>query len=87
MPLDETPPPGVAIMRMPDFFKKFIRHYVDTIGLSRHCPYAVCGRAGRCATRDVLCYQVLREEMNAVLRPIVRERLERDGILPGRGGM
>ena len=87
MPLDETPPPGVAIMRLPEFFKKFVRRYVDAIGLHRHCPHAVCGRAGRCATREVLCYQVLREEINAVLRPIVRKRLERDGILPGRGGV
>jgi hypothetical protein len=86
MPRTESPP-DIAIMRLPEFFKKFIRRYVDSIGLYRHCPHAACGRAGRCATRDVLCYQVLREEINAHLRPAVRARLEKEGLLPPVGGV
>jgi len=85
MPADRPIDPNLRILPFPDWFKNTMRRYCTELGLYRHCGFKACARAGQCATRDVMCYQILREEMNAHLRPYVKELLERRGILPRTG--
>jgi hypothetical protein len=79
------PSDDIAILPLPPLLEKLVRRYADVIGLHRVCPHEACRRAKRCATREVMCYQVLREPMNERLRPIVRARLEKEGLLPPSG--
>lgn len=51
-----------------------LQHVCTELGLSRYCPFSACKRAHRCATRQVICYQALRQEINAIIRPIIREQ-------------
>jgi hypothetical protein len=39
--------------------------------LHRRCPYKVCRRARACATRYVVCYQAVEEDMQPIVRSIV----------------
>ena len=82
MPSDRPIDPNLRIMPLPDWFKNFMRRYCTELGLHRHCGFKACARAGACATRDVMCYQILREPMNERLRPVVRAALARQGLLP-----
>ena len=45
------------------------------LGLHHYCSFRACRRAHRCATRQVLCHQALRHEINAIVGPVLRERL------------
>jgi hypothetical protein len=50
------------------------RRICSELGLPECCPFRACRRARHCATRQVLCYQVLRQEINAMLEPEVQAR-------------
>ncbi len=75
----------IATLPLPPLLEKLVRRYADVIGLHRVCGHEACRRAKRCATREVMCYQALREPINEQLRPIVRARLEKEGLLPPSG--
>ncbi len=51
-----------------------LRKICTELGLPTHCPFRACRRARRCATRQVLCHQALRQEINAIIRPVIREQ-------------
>lgn len=50
------------------------RRFCTQMGLPNVCPFKACRRSRRCATAEVLCYQVLREKINAILQPALRAR-------------
>lgn len=52
------------------------RRLCTEIGLPAYCPFKACRRTRRCATAQVICYQMLREELNAVVLPALRARLD-----------
>ncbi len=56
----------------------FMREACTHLGLATYCPFRVCRRNRRCGTKDVLCYQIMRQEVNAILLP-------RSGSRPRRG--
>jgi hypothetical protein len=41
------------------------------------CPFRGCRRNRRCSTTEVICRQILRDELNAIILPALRAR--RDG--------
>ena len=45
------------------------------LGLHTYCPFRACRRHRRCATRQVLCDQIMRQEVNAIVLPAVEARL------------
>jgi hypothetical protein len=48
----------------------FCRAVTTFFGLHRSCPFGVCRRAGACATRNAVCYQMLEEEMRPIMLSI-----------------
>jgi hypothetical protein len=52
-----------------------LRQICTELGLPSHCPFRACRRHRRCATKQVLCHQALRQEINAIVMPLLRERL------------
>ena len=52
------------------------------LGLHDYCPFRACRRAHRCATRQVLCHQIMRQEINAIVMPIFEERLAKNAPNP-----
>jgi hypothetical protein len=74
------------------------RQICTELNLHEYCPFRACRRARRCATRQVLCHQALRQEINAIVEPLLRERLAKgpeaydaaavtpvtDGVWPGK---
>jgi len=56
------------------------------LGLPDYCSFRACRRSRRCATRQVICYQALRHEINAIVDPIFNQRLAQgpqdDGVEP-----
>ena len=53
------PPPGRAEM---------LRGVCTELGFPPRCIFRICRRAGRCVTREVACYQVMRDRVDAMLR-------------------
>jgi hypothetical protein len=45
------------------------------LGLHDYCSFRACRRAHRCATRQVLCHQAIRQEINAIVMPLLQERM------------
>ena len=56
---------------------EFWRAICTRIGLHKACGFKACSRRKGCATRDVLCYQAIRRELNALILPALQAR--RDG--------
>ena len=48
----------------------FVRPIMTFFGLHRACAFKVCRRAEACATRHVVCYQALDEEMKPIVQSI-----------------
>ncbi len=42
--------------------------------LHEACPFKVCRRANACATRNVVCYQAVEDEMKPIVQSIVARR-------------
>ena len=53
------PPPERAEM---------LRAVCTELGFPERCIFRICRRAGRCVTREVACYQVMRDRVDAMLR-------------------
>ena len=50
----------------------FFRRVCTELGIPDGCPLKPCRRQRRCATAQVLCYQALREPINALVLPALR---------------
>jgi hypothetical protein len=77
MTMREKLPPEIAAFEAKEFDKDhadFVRTVTTFLGLHKSCPFKVCRRAHACATRNVVCYQVLEEHM----RPIMFSVISRD---------
>ena len=64
----------VQIRPMRPEWAAFMRDFCTDIGLATGCPLRPCRRARRCATKEVICYQIVREEVNAILMPLLQAR-------------
>ncbi len=53
-----------------------LRAVCTELGLPDNCPFKACRRARRCSTARVICYQVLRQEINALVLPMLRARTD-----------
>ncbi len=60
-----------------------LRQICTELGLATYCPFRACRRAHRCATRQVICYQALRQEINAIIKPALQERLAKTSEAAG----
>jgi hypothetical protein len=60
-----------------------LQQVCTALGLHDYCPFHACRRAHRCATRQVLCDQFMRQEINAIVTPIFRERLAKTAAAAG----
>jgi hypothetical protein len=58
---------SVRIWPLGKDFAEALRVICTHLGHATYCPAAVCKRARACATRDVLCWQVAREEVNSII--------------------
>ncbi len=58
------------------------RQICTELNLHEYCPFRACRRAHRCATRQVLCHQVMRQEINAIVTPIFQEQLAKNTPTP-----
>jgi hypothetical protein len=47
------------------------------LGLATHCPANACKRARACATRQVLCWQIRRYEINQLIQRILAHEWQR----------
>ncbi len=61
-------PPDLRIEPLDRGTMHFLQAICTWLGFARSCPYGVCRRAARCATREVICWQTLREP----LRPLIQ---------------
>lgn len=50
-----------------------VRAFCTKLGLQTGCPFPACKRARRCATRQALCYQSLRPEIQGALAQVRRQ--------------
>jgi len=50
---------------------RFLRSICTTFGLHRGCPYKVCRRANACATRNAVCYQAMKADMQPIVLSII----------------
>ncbi|HZP18966.1 MAG TPA: hypothetical protein VFB16_02050 [Bauldia sp.] len=60
-------PPDLRIEPLDRRAAQMLQAICTWLGFARSCPYGACRRAGRCATREVICWQTLREP----LRPLI----------------
>jgi hypothetical protein len=49
---------------------KFIREIATFFDLHEYCPFKVCRRAKACATRQVICYQAMEDEMSPIVQSV-----------------
>lgn len=54
-------------------FAEIMRQVCTELGLADYCPFPACRRRKRCATAQVLCYQILRQDINAMILPELLE--------------
>lgn len=52
----------------------FCRKVTTFFEFHKSCPFKVCRRAGACATRNAVCYQMLEEEMKPIMLSISARR-------------
>jgi hypothetical protein len=74
---DKTTSPKAARITVPPMDREwvlFLQRMCTTFGLHRACPYKVCRRANACATRHVVCFQSIEEEMKPIVRSILARR-------------
>lgn len=74
---DRTTPGQAEPARFPPMEREwvpFLQHMCTTFGLHRNCPYKACRRANACATRHVVCFQSMEEEMQPIVRSILARR-------------
>jgi hypothetical protein len=91
--MDQTPTDDVGEISakpMDPDIASFVRPIMTFFGLHRVCSFKVCRRADACATRHVVCYQALEEEMKPIVRSIrarlwmrAVERGEEPDVAPG----
>ena len=55
---------GVRILGLEPDYADALRHICTLIGIAEHCPFKVCRRAKACATDRVLCWQIMRDDLN-----------------------
>ncbi len=58
----------VRILELEPGFDDALRSFCTVIGIAEHCPFKVCRRAKACSTRHVLCWQIMREDLNPIIR-------------------
>lgn len=73
---------GVSARPLEPGTASFLRKITTAFGLHRACPLKVCRRANACASRNVVCYQALEDEMAPIVRSI-RARLWRRAVERG----
>ena len=66
----------VTIRPMEPKVAAFWRSICTEAGFPRGCPFRGCRRNMRCSTTEVICRQILREELNAIILPALRARLD-----------
>ena len=54
-----------------------LRSICTRLGLATYCPANTCRRAKACATRQVLCWQILREEINPLIQRVLAHEWQR----------
>lgn len=52
-----------------------LRPICTSLHLHEYCRFRACRRHKRCATRQVLCHQAVRQEINAIIMPVLRRGL------------
>ena len=72
----------IEIIELTPLWTDIARHACTELGLANVCPFRVCKRNRTCGTRDVLCYQILRQEVNAILLPLLQARANGGGDPP-----
>ena len=60
----------VRILGLEPRHAEMLRWFCTAIGIAKHCPFKVCRRAKACSTDRVLCWQIMREDLNPILRRV-----------------
>jgi hypothetical protein len=94
--MEKMPPEDVgeiSVEPMDPGIASFLRKITTFFKLHLSCRFKVCRRAGACATRHVVCYQALEEDLKPIVRSIrarawrrATERGEKPDVSPASQG-
>lgn len=58
----------VRILGLEPGYAEFLRWFCTAIGITDHCPFKACRRAMACANDRVLRWQIMRDDLNPIIR-------------------